>query len=115
MIAIRGATTVDFDSPENIKESVEELMLEIKNKNGIADGDFVCIIFSSTADLRSYYPATAAREAGLTACPLFSAAEPDIEGSLPKCIRVLALAEKHGKPVHVYLRDAKNLRKDLNK
>ena len=89
MIAIRGATTVEYDSAENIKESVRELMLEIMRRNGLSHENIVCIIFSSTADLRSYYPAAAAREAGFCSCPLFSAAEPDIKGALPKCIRVL--------------------------
>lgn len=113
MIAIRGATTVEYDSAENIKESVRELMLKIMRRNGLSHENIVCIIFSSTADLRSYYPAAAAREAGFCSCPLFSAAEPDIKGALPKCIRVLALAETDGKPAHVYLKGAKSLRKDL--
>lgn len=113
MIAIRGATTVEEDSAENIKESVKELLFETTKRNCLAAGDIVCIIFTNTSDLHSYYPAKAAREAGFYNCSLFSALEPEIDGSLKKCVRILALAEKRGKPCHVYLRGATKLRKDL--
>lgn len=115
MIAIRGAVTVERDSPEEIKESVNELLVKIKEKNGIAAEDIICIMFSNTGDLRSYYPAKAAREAGFFSCALYSSLEPEIEGSLPRCVRVMVLAEKTGKANHVYLRGASNLRKDLSK
>lgn len=113
MIAIRGATTVENDTPEEIRESVRELMGKLTALNGLDEKNTVLAIFSSTKDLRSFYPATAARETGFCICPLFSAEEPDIKGSLKKCIRVAVLAEICGKPKHVYLKKAENLRKDL--
>lgn len=114
MIAIRGATTIDRDCPEQIRERVKELLDEIALKNGLSDGKIVCIMFSNTSDIRSLYPAKAAREAGFYDCPLFSAAEPEIEGSLKFCIRVMILAEITASPLHVYLHGASVLRRDIS-
>ncbi len=114
MIAIRGATTIESDCGGQIKERVKELLCEIKAKNGLSDGDFVCIVFTSTADIRSYYPAKAAREAGFAFCPLFSALEPDIESALKLCIRVLVFAECKAPAKHIYLHAAAALRKDIS-
>lgn len=113
MKAIRGATTVSTDSPNEIKESVYELLTEMKFRNELKAEDFICLMFSSTVDITSFYPAKAAREAGFYYCPLFSSLEPDIKGSLKLCIRVLALVETDKTVNHVYLKGAENLRKDL--
>lgn len=113
MIAIRGATTVDFDCAEQIKQRVGELLLEIKAKNFLDDGKIVCIMFSNTNDIRSYYPAKAAREAGFYSCPLFSSIEPEIVGSLKLCIRIMVLAEIGSPAKHVYLHGAAALRTDI--
>lgn len=113
MKAIRGATTVASDCEKEIRESVKELLTEIKEKNALKIENIVCITFSSTSDIHSFYPAKAGREAGFFGVPLFSAQEPEIYGSLPLCIRVLVLAEGVDKPEHVYLRGAKVLRRDL--
>jgi len=114
MKAIRGATTVLKDDSNLITSAVKELLTEIGEKNPIKKSDIVAIIFSSTKDLHSAYPAKAAREAGFEGCPLFSAQEPDIVGALPLCIRVMLLAEVDFQPVHVYLNEAKKLRKDIS-
>lgn len=113
MIAIRGATTVDKDCPEQIKECVKELLLELKNRNNLTSENIICIILSNTSDIRSYYPAKAAREAGFYSVPLFSASEPDIEGGLKLCIRIMILAEISTPAKAVYLRGATVLRKDI--
>lgn len=115
MIAIRGATTVAADTPDDIREAVKELLTEIKNVNGLSAENIVCIMFSSTGDITSFYPAKAAREAGFSDCPLFSSLEPPISGSLKLCIRVMILAEIAGRAGHVYLRGAENLRRDITK
>lgn len=112
MIAIRGATSVEADTPEEIRQAVGELMRAICEQNSIAEEDIVCILLSNTADIRSLYPAKAAREAGFARAAFFSAAEPDICGALPLCIRVMILAEKDIRPRHVYLRRAAALRRD---
>jgi len=114
MKAIRGATTVTKDDPALITAAVKELLLKIKDENNIEKGDITAIIFSSTKDLRSAYPAKAAREAGFEGCPLFSAQEPDIEGALPLCIRVIIFVDKAIEARHIYLNEAKKLRKDIS-
>lgn len=113
MKAIRGAITVNKDTAEEVKSAVKELLLTVSERNRLKDEDIVCIHFSNTVDIRSYYPAKAAREAGFYSAPLFSAQEPEIDGSLPLCIRVMLLVDADIKPVHVYLRGAAALRKDI--
>ncbi len=115
MKAIRGATTVEYDTAENIKESVTTLLKTIEKENGLKEENIVCIMFSNTSDLHSFYPAKAAREAGFFNCALYSSLEPDISGSLKKCIRVMVLVDNDKPPKHVYLNGAVNLRKDLTK
>ncbi|MDE7082677.1 MAG: (d)CMP kinase [Clostridia bacterium] len=113
MKAIRGATTVGADSAAEIKESVKELLTEIKTQNALNLEEVVCVLFSNTSDLHSFYPAKAAREAGFFTAPLFSALEPEIDGALSKCIRVMVLTESEKPAKHVYLRGAAVLRRDL--
>lgn len=113
MKAIRGATTVSRDTPEQIKEAVKELLINIAKANKLEYGQIICIMFSSTADLKSFYPAKAAREAGFASCALYSSLEPEIDGSIKNCIRVMLLVEGDFTPEHIYLNEAKNLRKDL--
>ena len=113
MKAIRGATTVAADTPQEIRTAVKEMLDAIASENSIGEENMIFLLFSNTEDVRSLYPAKAAREAGYTLPALFSAAEPAIEGSLPLCIRVMVLAETDAKPRHVYLRGAQNLRRDL--
>ncbi len=115
MVVIRGATTIPCDQKEEIQKAVGELLEQIESRNGVKIGEIVSIVFSSTSDIHSYYPAKAAREAGYASCSLFSAQEPDIEGGLPLCIRAMLFVEKDFAPKHVYLRGAKVLRKDLDK
>ena len=115
MVVIRGATTIPCDTKEEIKKAVSELLEQIESRNALKRDEIVSLVFSSTSDIHSYYPAKAAREAGFMSCSLFSAQEPDIEGSLPLCIRCMLFVEKNLAPSHVYLRGAKTLRKDLAK
>lgn len=114
MKAIRGATTVSEDSAEEIKNSVKELLIEITKQNGLSEENIICIMFSNTSDVCSYYPAKAAREAGFVNCALYSSLEPEISGALKLCIRIMVLADTDMKPRHIYLRGAKNLRKDIS-
>lgn len=114
MKAIRGATTISADTPAEIKDAVGELLIQMREQNGLTDENMICILFSNTSDIKSAYPAKAAREAGFYSCALFSSLEPEIERALPLCIRVMILAEIEN-PVPVYLRGAANLRKDLKK
>lgn len=115
MTAVRGATTIEKDTPENIRAAVRELLFAVCEKNGLSEGDIAFILLSSTQDIHSFYPAKAAREAGFSSVALFSSAEPDITGALPLCIRTLVVSDKTFAPVYVYLHAAKTLRKDLGR
>lgn len=114
MVVIRGATTIKEDTPEEIRGAVKELLEQIARGNKITRDEIVSIVFSSTSDIHSYYPAKAAREAGFEGASLFSAQEPEIEGGLKLCIRTMIFVEKNITPRHVYLRGAKVLRKDIS-
>ncbi|MCD8205278.1 MAG: (d)CMP kinase [Clostridia bacterium] len=113
MRAIRGATTISRDDPDVIRREVGNLLDVICEKNGLDADDIQVIVFSQTKDIRSMYPAKAAREAGYTKCTFFSAQEPDVEGSMKLCVRAMVLTDTFGETRHVYLNDARLLRLDL--
>lgn len=114
MKAIRGATTIETDTADEIRNAIQELLSAIVKKNHLTEDNIICILFSNTSDIRSFYPAKAAREAGFSRCALYSSLEPEMDGALKKCLRVLVLAESECAE-HVYLRRAANLRKDLKR
>ncbi len=114
---IRGATTVEADEPEHILEATRELLREMLDANGIDDFEpIAAIFFTTTQDLRSTFPAEAARELGMSMVPLLCNQEIPVPGRLPRCVRVmmqvntLKLQEEMR---HIYLRDARKLRPDL--
>ena len=114
--ALRGATTVDVDTREQITERVLTLLSEMFEQNGIHHDDVISVIFTATEDVVSMFPAEAARKAGLGDVPLLCARELSVEGGQPRCIRVLMhlntqMARDELK--HVYLEGAKGLRDDL--
>jgi cytidylate kinase len=115
MNVIRGAITVSADTPAEIREKTANLLNQIKQENQLTDENTKAIVFSLTQDIHSYYPAKAARECGFEKVALFSAVEPNIDGSLPLCIRVMVLAEGLKEEKHVYLGKAATLRKDITK
>ncbi|EAX47900.1 chorismate mutase [Thermosinus carboxydivorans Nor1] len=115
---VRGATTVDANTPENIQERVRELLTVLVRENGIDTADIGAVIFSSTPDLNSMYPAAGARILGWTEVPLFGTQEIDNPTGLARCIRVLILWNTdlpQGKIRHVYLHGAAVLRQDINR
>ena len=114
--ALRGATTVDEDTAEQIKERVVALLDEMLRRNGVDHDDLISIWFTATDDIHSTFPATAARTVGLGDVPLICARELDIVGGTPRCIRVLmhlTTERTRGELRHVYLEGAKGLRDDL--
>ena len=116
MTVIRGATTVAQDSKTDISVSVKELLDELFSVNNLQKEEVKCFIFSLTTDIHSYHPAKAARECGYDFAPLFAAIEPEIDGGLKLCIRLMLLTELNDdrKVKHVYQKGAKTLRKDLS-
>ncbi len=114
--AVRGATTVDLDTPEAIGERVVALLRLILERNGLEEGDLISILFTATEDISSMFPATAARSMGLGAVPLICARELSITGSVPRCIRVMlhvTTDRPRDQIHHVYLEGAQGLRDDL--
>lgn len=116
MTIIRGATTVENDCKEDISLSVKEMLDEIFAVNTLQKEEVVGFLFSLTTDIHSYHPAKAARECGYDFAPLFAAIEPDIDGGLKKCIRLMLFTELADSRVvkHCYQRGAKVLRKDIS-
>lgn len=114
---IRGATAVDADQPELILEATRELLQDILARNDISSfEEIVSAIFTTTTDLTSTFPAEAARSLGMNHVPLLCASEIPVPDSLPRCIRVLLHVNTEKSQldiVHVYLRDAKKLRPDV--
>ncbi|HUD16245.1 MAG TPA: chorismate mutase [Acidimicrobiales bacterium] len=114
--SIRGATTVDEDTPAAITERVVALLERVLERNGLVEDDIISILFTATEDVVSTFPATAARSMGLGAVPLICARELAITGSVPRCIRVmLHVNTERGRDQihHVYLEGAQGLRDDL--
>ena len=114
--AIRGATTVDADTREQVFERVGALLTEIFRRNDLHHDDIVDVILTATNDIHSVFPAAAARDMGLGDVPLLCAQELDIEGATPLCIRVLLhVYTEIARPDlrHVYLEGAAALRDDL--
>ncbi len=114
--AIRGATTVSEDARDELLEATRELLEEMMSRNGVSRDDLVSLVFTSTPDLTSEFPALAARRMDISDVPLLCAAEIAVEGALPRCIRILMhlnTSRGRGELRHVYLRDARSLRSDL--
>jgi len=114
--AIRGATTVESDSPELIRRATRELLETIVARNGITSADVVSAIFTVTHDITSEFPAHAARELGWLDVPLLCTLEIPVPGSLGRCIRVLLHVDTDVPRTgirHVYLHEARTLRPDL--
>lgn len=107
---------MDADTTEQVTERVQALLAAVLERNGLDEQDLISIVLTATGDIHSMFPAAAARSMGLGSVPLLCARELDIDGSVPRCIRVLlhvstgrAREELH----HVYLEGAKGLRDDL--
>jgi chorismate mutase len=114
--ALRGATTVDVDSSEQIHERVGALIKEMLARNDVDKDDLISVIFTATEDVTSMFPAAAARAVGLGDVPLLCARELTIDGGTPRCIRVLmhlTTDRPRADLRHVYLAGAEALRDDL--
>jgi chorismate mutase len=115
LYALRGATTVERDTSDDIAERTAELLGVVLDRNDVAIDDIVSVILSATPDLRADFPAVAARTIGLSHTPLLCCQEIDVEGAVERCVRVLLHAYlPAGSDVHhVYLHGARQLRLDL--
>jgi chorismate mutase len=114
---IRGATTIESDSKENVLSATCELLDAILASNpGLKTEDIASALFTATDDIVGAYPALAARQMGWDLVPMMCAREIPVPGSLPKAIRVLIhwnTDKSQSDVTHVYLREAVKLRPDL--
>ena len=115
LFALRGATSVDQNSPDAILGATEWLLREILKRNDLIPDDAVSCIFTVTEDLDAEFPAVAARNIGFSGVPLLCAREMPVPGSLPRVIRILMhyYAPDAHRAQHVYLGEARSLRLDL--
>jgi chorismate mutase len=116
LVALRGATTVETDTREALLERTSELLADLLERNAVGHDQLVSIIFTATGDLRSEFPALAARSLGLGDVPLLCARELDVTGGNPHTVRVLIhcySTRPRSSLRHVYLHRAKHLRDDL--
>jgi chorismate mutase len=116
--AVRGATQLEEDVREHLLERVAEMVLGVMSANGLEVDDFVSVIFTATSDLHSEFPAYAARRLGFGEVPLICARELEIDGSMPRVVRMLAHVETElprADITHVYLHGAAALRRDLTR
>lgn len=114
---IRGATTVDADEPDLILDATRELLEAMLVANGIDAFEVIAsIFFTTTPDLRSTFPAEAARALGMNMVPLICNQEIPVPNRLPRCVRVMMQVNTQkgqDEMRHIYLREARTLRPDL--
>ena len=114
--AVRGATQLARDERDHLLDSVDELLRELMAANDLSSDDLISVLFTATPDIRSEFPAVAARKLGIGDVPLLCTAELDIEGAMPLVVRVMAhveTARPRAEIRHIYLRGAVALRRDL--
>ena len=116
--AVRGATQLEDDSRDHMLERVAEMVTDVMEANGLEVDDFISVVFTATSDLVSEFPAYAARRLGFGEVPLLCARELEIDGSMPRVVRMMAHVETdlpRADVTHVYLHGAAQLRRDLTR
>jgi chorismate mutase len=114
--AVRGAVQLERDEAGHMDEQVSALLTAILERNNFVADDLISVWFTATPDLHSDFPAAAARGLGIVDVPLICAQELDIEGAMPRVVRILAHVETYlskGEISHVYLGATGALRKDI--
>jgi chorismate mutase len=112
---VRGATTAEDNSPEEILKATRQLLALMIRRNGIKPEDVASAIFSTTTDLDAEFPALAARQLGWWDVALMCVHELDVPGSLRRCVRVLLhwnTEKAADEIIHIYVKGAAHLRPD---
>jgi monofunctional chorismate mutase len=116
MLSIRGATTINKNTAEEVLSVTRQLLEQVIKANDLDISLITAIFFTCTKDITSAYPARAARDLGITRASLMCFQEMHVDGSLEKCIRLCVFYDKDSKQEsakHVYLNKAAALRPDL--
>jgi chorismate mutase len=114
---IRGATTVEQNTREEILAATTELLQLLVERNDLHPEDIASAIFTVTEDLDAAFPALAARTMGWTEVALICTREIPVPGSLSKCIRILLHVNTTRSATeiqHAYLRGAIKLRPEFS-
>ena len=111
---IRGAITVDGNTPEAIGSATIKLLTEMVERNNIEIDSISHVIFSLTRDLNADFPAKYARvNLKWKDVPMMCFNELDVPSALRRCLRVLIVVNcgDNFVPEFVYLEGAECLRK----
>ncbi len=115
---VRGAICVETNTKNDIWQSAKKLVTKIFALNNFHSDKVSAIIFSMTKDLTAAFPTTGLRQIQeFNLVPLLDTVEPDVEGAMPMCLRVLILIDTNIEPekiCNVYLGEAQKLRPDLS-
>ena len=112
LYALRGATRCENEEAD-IRGRVAALYDALLERNHLAEGDIVSLMFSVTPDLDAKNPAAALRQSGRGAdLALFAVQEAAARGGLERVIRALlhCYLDKDSSPCHVYQNGAEVLR-----
>ncbi|MBI4300269.1 MAG: chorismate mutase [Chloroflexi bacterium] len=110
---IRGATTVDRNTEEEIMAATKELLEKMIAANDINPDYVASALFTTSPDLNAAFPAAAARALGWNQVALMCGHEMNVPGSLPMCLRILIHYNTDKRPEdlrHIYIKGASNLR-----
>ena len=115
---VKGATTTEGTSVEDVLTATAELLQVLVDENGIEQDDIASVQFTTSPDLVAEFPAVAARERfDWNDVPLMCGHEMARPGALTRCIRILILWNTEQTPSeirHAYLNGAAKLRPDLS-
>ncbi len=112
---VRGATRVDRDESDLIRTVTRELLSELLDRNCATSAQVVSAFFTVTPDLKSEFPARAARDLGWSDTAMLCSVEIPVPGAMVRVVRVLLHLEVPCDATvrHVYLNGAEELRPDL--
>ncbi|MBM7651439.1 chorismate mutase [Neobacillus cucumis] len=115
---LRGATTVNSNSEEEILTATEELFAKLIEVNQIEPDSVASVFVSTTEDIDAVFPAKVLRKfPGWTYVPVMCMREMPVPNSLKLCVRVMMhvnTSVPQEEIIHVYLNGAEVLRPDLN-
>ena len=110
---IRGAITVEENTVEAIQEATLDLFEQLVKRNNLTEENVSHIIFSTTKDIDTVYPAKFIRkDFGWNNTAFMCIQEMNVKNALPMCIRILIVVNcnENFRPEYVYLKGATNLR-----
>ena len=115
---VKGATTTDGTTADDVLAATEQLLKALIEANGIDQDDVAAVQFSTSPDLIAEFPAVAARERfDWNDVPLMCGHEMARPGALERCIRILIFwntDKAQNEITHAYLNNAAKLRPDLS-